>query len=148
VAHTEVKLTVSGPYVVEVNLRPAGNSITELVRRVTGVDVPAAHVALAVGDEPALTPVPTAVGGAAIRFVVPQRTGRVVEVRGGRPPTGAPDVVDWHVDDLAGRQIAAAGDNNGYVGRVMVVADDAAAAAARAVELCSSIELVYADDDA
>lgn len=148
VAHTEVKLTASGPYVVEVNLRPAGNCITELVRRVAGVDLPAVLVRLAVGEEPASAPAPTGVGGAAIRFVAPRRAGRVAQVRGASPPAGATDVVDWHVDDLAGREVAAAADNNGYVGRVMVVAADPAAAAARAAALAAGIEVVYADGDA
>ena len=47
VAHTEVKLTPDGPKLVEVNPRPAGNQITELVRRVTGIDLPAAYAQLA-----------------------------------------------------------------------------------------------------
>lgn len=44
VAHTEIKLTSAGPRVVEVNPRPAGNRITELVRHVTGIDLAAAFV--------------------------------------------------------------------------------------------------------
>ena len=44
VAHTEIKLTSVGPCVVEVNPRPAGNRITELVRHVTGIDLAAAFV--------------------------------------------------------------------------------------------------------
>jgi argininosuccinate lyase len=146
VTHTEVKLTPSGPCVVEVNPRPGGNRITELVRRVTGIDLVAAHVALALGQEPALTPVPTGIGGAAIRFVVPDRDGRVTAMRGACRPAGAPDVVDWEVDDVTGRDVSGAGDNNAYLGRVMVVAGDPAAAAARAAELASGIELVFPDD--
>lgn len=145
VAHVEVKLTTAGPYIVEVNPRPAGNSITELVRHVTGIDLPAAQVALALGEQPAVSPRQTGAGGAAIRMIVPRRTGRVSQVLGADTLADAEDVVEWHLDELAGRQVSAAADNNSYVGRVMVTAADPAAAAARAMELADAITLVYDD---
>ncbi|BFO16152.1 hypothetical protein SHKM778_25400 [Streptomyces sp. KM77-8] len=52
VAHTEIKLTSAGPRVVEVNPRPAGNRITELVRHVTGIDLAAAFVDVSLGRAP------------------------------------------------------------------------------------------------
>lgn len=54
VAHTEIKLTPAGPRVVEVNPRPAGNRITELIRHVTGIDLAAAAVEVALGRAPDL----------------------------------------------------------------------------------------------
>jgi biotin carboxylase len=145
VAHVEVKLTLAGPYIVEVNLRPAGNSITELVRQVTGIDLPVVQVVLALGGQPELSPRQTGAGGAAIRMIVPDRTGRVSRVLGADTLAAAGDVVEWHLDDLAGRQVSAAADNNAYVGRVMVTAADPVTAAARASQLTDAITLVYDD---
>ncbi|MGW4107803.1 ATP-grasp domain-containing protein, partial [Streptomyces sp. NPDC004976] len=54
VAHTEIKLSPAGPRVVEVNPRPAGNRITELVRHVTGIDLAAAFVDVSLGRAPDL----------------------------------------------------------------------------------------------
>ena len=53
VAHTELRLTAAGPRVVEINPRPAGNQITELVRRATGVDLPMVYAQLALGIQAA-----------------------------------------------------------------------------------------------
>ncbi|MEV6521143.1 ATP-grasp domain-containing protein [Longispora sp. NPDC051575] len=143
VAHTEVKLTARGPYVVEVNLRPAGNSITELVRRVTGVDLPGAYLDVVLGFDPDLTVRDTGVGGAAIAFLVPSRTGRVRAVTGADRPADA-DVVEWQIDVVAGQELVATDDNNGYAGRVMTVADTPEAAAARAAALVGCIGIDYA----
>ncbi|GIG59566.1 hypothetical protein Lfu02_39380 [Longispora fulva] len=143
VAHTEIKLTPRGPYVVEVNLRPAGNSITELVRRVTGIDLPGAYLDVVRGVAPDLAVRDTGIGGAAIRFVVPERTGRVLAVRGADRPADA-DVVEWQIDATAGGDLVATGDNNGYAGRVMTVAGTPREAAALAAELVAGIGIDYA----
>ncbi|MEU0677217.1 pyridoxal-phosphate dependent enzyme [Streptomyces sp. NPDC006172] len=55
-AHTEVKLTADGPAVVEINPRPAGGMIPELVRLACGVDLLEQQLKAAVGLEPDLKP--------------------------------------------------------------------------------------------
>ncbi|MFE5814718.1 ATP-grasp domain-containing protein [Streptomyces sp. NPDC056479] len=117
VAHTEIKLTSAGPRVVEVNPRPAGNRITELVRHVTGIDLAAAFVDVALGRRPDLGRTDTGLRSAAIGFLVPDRAGTLEALGGGRlaEETGVLEV------QLAepGKAVKAAGSNNEYLGHVM-----------------------------
>ncbi|GAA3502833.1 ATP-grasp domain-containing protein [Streptomyces prasinosporus] len=128
VAHTEIKLTSAGPRVVEVNPRPAGNRITELVRHVTGIDLAAAFVDVALGRAPDLRRTGTGLASAAVGFLVPQATGTLEALDGGRLRTG-PDVLEVRLAE-PGRQVRAAGSNNEYLGHVM--AGDAEGPGARA----------------
>ncbi|MGW4113716.1 ATP-grasp domain-containing protein [Actinosynnema sp. NPDC004786] len=144
VAHTEVKLTADGPKLVEVNPRPAGNRITELVRRVTGVDLPAAHAQLAAGEQPDLRPADTGVRSAAISFLLPPRSGLVSAVRGAEDLATTPDVVEWDVRRPGHR----AGDptsNNSYLGHVVVTDPTGLGARARAEELVAGLSVDYAE---
>ncbi|MDQ0585432.1 ATP-grasp domain-containing protein [Streptomyces rishiriensis] len=127
VAHTEVKLTSAGPRVVEVNPRPAGNRITELVRHVTGVDLAAAFVEVSLGREPDLRGGETALRSAAIGFLVPQASGTLESLSGGELRE-APGVLELQLAE-PGTQVRAAGSNNEYLGHVMV--GDAGGAGAR-----------------
>ncbi|MFD1829316.1 ATP-grasp domain-containing protein [Streptomyces desertarenae] len=131
VAHTEIKLTAGGPRIVEVNPRPAGNRITELVRHVTGVDLPAAAVDIALGRHPGLTPRDTGVRSAAIAFLLPDRDGELAGFDGAEAAQSAPEVRE--LDLVApGRTVRAATSNNDYLGHVMVTSAEAGAARARA----------------
>ncbi|WP_201262939.1 ATP-grasp domain-containing protein [Streptomyces sp. CB02400] len=128
VAHTEIKLTSAGPRVVEVNPRPAGNRITELIRHVTGLDLAAAFVDVSLGRAPDLRRTDTGLRSAAIGFLVPGATGTLEALDGSRVRT-APDVLEVQLAE-PGRQVKAAGSNNEYLGHVM--AGDPAGTGARA----------------
>nr|WBO81048.1 ATP-grasp domain-containing protein [Streptomyces sp. SBE_14.2] len=117
VAHTEIRLTADGPRVVEVNPRPAGNRITELVRHVTGVDLAAARVDLALGDTPDLRGADTGLRSAAIGFLVPDRTG-TLETLAADGLADADGVLEVQLAE-PGRAVRAAGSNNDYLGHVM-----------------------------
>ncbi|BBC29202.1 Alanine-anticapsin ligase BacD [Streptomyces graminofaciens] len=117
VAHTEIKLTSTGPRVVEVNPRPAGNRITELVRHVTGIDLAAAFVEVALGHEPDLKRTDTGLRSAAIGFLVPETAGTLEALDGSRLPD-TPGVLEVQLAE-PGRQVKAAGSNNEYLGHVM-----------------------------
>ncbi|ELS57428.1 ATP-grasp domain-containing protein [Streptomyces viridochromogenes] len=117
VAHTEIKLTSAGPRVVEVNPRPAGNRITELVRHVTGIDLAAAFVDVALGREPDLRRTDTGLRSAAIGFLVPDRAG-TLEALDGRQLAEWPDVLEVQLAE-PGKAVKAAGSNNEYLGHVM-----------------------------
>ncbi|OQR61272.1 carboxylate--amine ligase [Streptomyces maremycinicus] len=117
VAHTEVKLTSAGPRVVEVNPRPAGNRITELVRHVAGIDLAAAFVEVSLGREPDLRPRDTGLRSAAVGFLVPETSGTLESLNGGAL-LDAPGVLEVQLAD-PGRQVTVAGSNNDYLGHVM-----------------------------
>ncbi|WP_175400184.1 ATP-grasp domain-containing protein [Streptomyces prasinopilosus] len=117
VAHTEIKLTSAGPRVVEVNPRPAGNRITELVRHVTGVDLAAAFVDVSLGRAPDLRRTATGLASAAVGFLVPDTAGTLDALDGSRLLT-APDVLEAELA-APGTPVRPAGSNNEYLGHVM-----------------------------
>ncbi|MFC5213511.1 ATP-grasp domain-containing protein [Streptomyces coerulescens] len=117
VAHTEIKLTSAGPRVVEVNPRPAGNRITELVRHVTGIDLAAAFVDVALGRRPDLRRTDTGLRSAAIGFLVPDRAG-TLEALDPRRLDAEPDVLELLLAE-PGTAVKPAGSNNEYLGHVM-----------------------------
>jgi biotin carboxylase len=137
VAHTEIKLTTAGPRIVEVNPRPAGNRITELVRHVTGVDLAAAFVDVSLGRAPDLRRSDTGLRSAAIGFLVPETTGTLRALDAGGPPT-APDVLEVQLPE-PGRRVEAAGSNNEYLGHVMTGDPDGHGARDRAETLLAEL---------
>lgn len=135
VAHTEIKLTSTGPRVVEVNPRPAGNRITELVRHVTGVDLAAAFVDVALGRRPDLRRTDTGLRSAAIGFLVPERTGTLEAI--GQLPDGG-DALEVQLAE-PGKAVKAAGSNNEYLGHVMAGDPDGLGARDRVEGLLSAV---------
>jgi glutathione synthase/RimK-type ligase-like ATP-grasp enzyme len=79
ITHTEVKLTASGPRIVEINGRFGGDLIPRLGQLATGIDLVEAATALALGDAPVLTPSRTCT--AAIRWLYPAHDMRVTDIR-------------------------------------------------------------------
>uniref|UniRef100_A0AAU2VJ16 ATP-grasp domain-containing protein n=1 Tax=Streptomyces sp. NBC_00008 TaxID=2903610 RepID=A0AAU2VJ16_9ACTN len=128
VAHTEIKLTATGPRVVEVNPRPAGNRITELVRHVTGIDLAAACVDVALGREPDLRRRDTGLRSAAIGFLLPESDGVLDAIDGADDVRTAEGLLELQLAD-PGKAVRAAASNNEYLGHVM--ASDAAGPGAR-----------------
>lgn len=142
VAHTEIKLTASGPRLVEVNPRPAGNRITELVRQVTGIDLAAVYADLALGREPDLTGTRTGVGSAAIAFLVPRQTGVLARITGAEQWAHDESIVDY---DLAapGKRVRSARNNNEYLAHVLVVDEKPTMAGDSARALIDSLRVSY-----
>ncbi|GHH00114.1 ATP-grasp domain-containing protein [Streptomyces rubradiris] len=118
VAHTEIKLTPGGPRLVEVNPRPAGNRITELIRHVTGIDLAAACVAVALGRAPDLRPADTGLTSAAIAFLVPDGDGVLEAVDGVGEVRDAAGVLEVRLPE-PGTAVRAAASNNEYLGHIM-----------------------------
>ncbi|MFJ1753294.1 ATP-grasp domain-containing protein [Kitasatospora sp. NPDC088134] len=147
VAHTELKLTPDGPRVVEVNPRPAGNRITELVRRVTGVDLAAACVDVALGRRPELTPGGAGAASAAIAFLLPDRDGVLAAVDGADDVRAEPAVVELVLAE-PGREVRRAVSNNEYLGHVMTVDPDGDGAGRTAERLLARLTPRYRADAA
>ncbi|WP_174377567.1 ATP-grasp domain-containing protein [Nocardia thailandica] len=134
VAHTEIVLTAAGPRLIEVNPRPAGNRITELIRRVTGIDLAAVHADVAAGRTPDLTPRDTGIGSAAIAFAVPDTAGTLAAIAGTEGWDEDPRVVEHRFAD-PGTGVRPATNNNTYLGHAMVAvaAEGAAGPIARSL---------------
>lgn len=77
VTHTEVRLTSSGPKIIEINSRLGGDLIPRVAFVASGIDAGAAAVRVAVGGRPAKAP-----GGrvAAVYFLYPEQDCTVGEV--------------------------------------------------------------------
>ncbi|MFF8807653.1 ATP-grasp domain-containing protein [Streptomyces omiyaensis] len=142
VCHTELKLTPDGPRVVEVNPRPAGNRITELVRHVTGVDLAAACVDVALGRAPDLAPRPTGVRSAAIAFLLPGADGVLAAIDGADTVRDRPEVLELALT-APGRAVTPATSNNAYLGHVMTADPHGPGARAAAERLLAGLTPRY-----
>ncbi|MEU2391330.1 ATP-grasp domain-containing protein [Streptomyces sp. NPDC007369] len=142
VCHTEIKLTPDGPRLVEVNPRPAGNRITELVRHVTGVDLAAACVDVALGRRPDLAPKPTGVRSAAISFLLPDTDGILAGIEGAEAVRARPEVLELSLAE-PGRTVRAATSNNEYLGHVMTADTEGGGARAAAERLLADLRPCY-----
>jgi len=123
-AHTEVKVTPSGPRVIESHDRIGGDRIRVLLQIALGVDLPTATVTCALGLGPAPAPALDVARGAAVRFVTAAPGPvRRVEVPTVSSPWEAR--VDVHVGDVV-RPVRRSGDRLGYVIADGADADEAA----------------------
>ncbi|MEV8530548.1 ATP-grasp domain-containing protein [Streptomyces sp. NPDC051211] len=147
VCHTEIKLTPQGPGVVEVNPRPAGNRITELVRHVTGIDLAAACVDVALGRTPDLAPRPTGVHSAAIAFLLPDTTGTLAAIEGADGVRERPEVLELTLAE-PGRTVRAATSNNEYLGHIMTADTRGAGARDTAERLLAHLHPTFEEEGA
>ncbi|MFE1800422.1 ATP-grasp domain-containing protein [Streptomyces sp. NPDC059517] len=138
VAHTEIRLTAAGPRVVEVNPRPAGNRITELIRHVTGLDLAAACVDVALDRTPDLQPRATGLRSAAVGFLVPDTEGTLEAIVGAEQVRSAEGVLEVQLAE-PGRTVRTAGSNNEYLGHVMAGDAEGLGARARVESLLSEL---------
>ncbi|GAA3716110.1 pyridoxal-phosphate dependent enzyme [Streptomyces tremellae] len=79
-AHVEVRMTDTGPAVIEINARLAGGMIPELVRTATGIDLVEQQVRAAAGYPVRLSADRSRHAG--IRFLTARRAGRLAAVTG------------------------------------------------------------------
>jgi argininosuccinate lyase len=143
--HVEVKLTPTGPRIVEINPRVGGNYIFELISRVTGLNPLEMLVQLALDERPSLEPKDTGIRSAGVRLLLPPRDGRVVAVTGLESLERDPHVSRWQVRDVAGADVRVPHDNNDYLGHIVCVDREGLAAGLYAEQAGRRVELLYAD---
>ncbi|MEU2236495.1 ATP-grasp domain-containing protein [Streptomyces vietnamensis] len=139
-AHTELRLTDSGPVIIEVNPRLAGGMIPVAVRAALGTDLVDAVVARAAGAEPgirkdgdpAVSGDKGGGGHAAIRFLPAAREGLVTAVGGRDEAEAAPGVVAATVATAPGRTVGITHSFQDRLACVVATGADAAQAAQRA----------------
>ena len=79
VVHADVRLTARGPLILQVGACLADDLVPLLVARARGIDLARAAAALAVGTTPDLSP--TREAAAAIRYLYPVTSGRLVRLK-------------------------------------------------------------------
>jgi S-sulfo-L-cysteine synthase (3-phospho-L-serine-dependent) len=120
VTHTEVRLTSTGPRIIEVNIRPGGDQIVDLVRAVTGYDLLeiAIHVALGRSLETIkqhTTQAPTA----AIRFLAAEQAG-TVQINNPEEIANWPGVQEIQLEVSSGDVVERTVSNYHRLGHVLV----------------------------
>jgi biotin carboxylase len=128
-AHTEVKLVRGKPVVLEVNARPAGDCIVDLVAHALGVDLYELVARDALGErlrEDDLAP--RGASGAAIRF----RLGRAGRLRSATASPPPPGVVERAVTAPVGSALREPTSNGGRVAYAIALGSTPAEAGARA----------------
>jgi biotin carboxylase len=95
--HAELRLTPSGPRMIELGARLGGDLIPYLVHLATGVDLARAALDVAAGETPSLAP--TRARAAAIRFIYPEHDLRVARLHADPSLSELPwlDQITWEV---------------------------------------------------
>jgi S-sulfo-L-cysteine synthase (3-phospho-L-serine-dependent) len=121
--HTEVRLTPAGPTLIEINPRPAGGMIPELIRAATGVELLDAQLRAATGLPVTLTP--TGKGYAGIRFLTADRAGILAGVDGVEEARRRAGVRGVTVTAAPGTRVRPPENAYDRVGHLIAVGDDA-----------------------
>lgn len=119
VAHTELKITETGPSLIEINARPAGDQITDLVEQARGIDLLGTLVQSYLGDRSC--PQPRREWAAAIRFFA-AGPGRVTGVWGEDLAARAPGVVEMALQARPRQVLGPLRSSKDRLGHVMTVA--------------------------
>jgi argininosuccinate lyase len=119
ISHSEVKLTPDGPRLVEINPRPGGNYIAELIQHVTGIDFLDTHIKLAVNIEPDLSAVESMSGSAAVKFLLPQKVGQLTAINGQAQLADNSNILRYQLADVVKQTINKPIDNACYLGHVI-----------------------------
>lgn len=143
IAHTEIKLPKDGPRVVEINPRTAGNYIVEIIEYVTGVNMLKAFVSLALGEEPSITVANTGVCSSAIMFIVPNRGGKIKQIKGVGTWKEDSNIIRYNVEDCEGKSIEKPIDNACYLGHILTRDCEGDCARTHAENALGSLEIEF-----
>jgi biotin carboxylase len=137
--HTELRLTGTGPRVMEVGARLGGDRITsDLVPLSTGIDLMEAVILVAVGQRPQVTR--RYQKGSAIRYLrVPP--GKISAIRGMESARSIKGVTDVHLDMSVGDTVAELKSSLDRVGHVVAEGLDAAEASSAAEAGIAELEV-------
>jgi biotin carboxylase len=122
IAHVELMYTATGPTLVEINPRPAGGRITELVDRGLGIDTMALVVRQYLGESVGVVDTEP-VRGAAIRYLT-ARPGVVDSVTGLDIARAVPGVREAVVYVEPGARVRAPRVNEDRIAHILATADD------------------------
>ncbi|MER9984456.1 ATP-grasp domain-containing protein [Mesorhizobium sp. M0103] len=135
-AGIQVRWTMRGPVVIEVNPRLHGSPIPQLVRLSYGVDLITAHIKLAIGEEWDLRKRHSQT--AVARYLLAERSGTLDWIGGDSEAAAVPGVVEVKFYDQTKRTIFKKGDDLDLLGHVIAASSslpDTEAILQRAVDL-------------
>ncbi len=129
-AHVEVRMTASGPKLIEINARMPGGQITRLIRESTGFHLQREQVRMHTGEEPDLTLRP--LGAAVARFLSAPRTGTVRAVHGIDLLGRIPGVVEVDLHVAPGDEVRIPENSVDLLGSIVACGQDGGEALLRA----------------
>ncbi|KMN83663.1 biotin carboxylase [Chromobacterium alkanivorans] len=139
-AHTEIRLTPSGPRIIESQTRVGGDQIWEMCEMVSGVNLTGETVAvLTDSPRPERKPVAQA---AAIRFFS-YENARILDVRGIEQARSAPGVVRLDCQLQAGKRYDTLKSSNSRQGYVLCVGDTIEQAVANAEAARDAVQVAW-----
>jgi len=138
-AHVELRWASDGPRIIEVNPRLAGGFIPELIRVASGIDIITELMRCVIGQEPRTQP--TAMQFAAIRFIIPRRSGRLESVTGVEEAAQSETVIAAEVYRPTGSEIRLHGDFRDRIGHIMGCGKDPGVVAQRVEIALSTIKV-------
>lgn len=145
-AHVELRRTLDGCRIVEVNPRLAGGMIPRVVEEACGIDMVLHVVAEAARRE--TTPRPTLALSASIRFLLAGRSGRLVEVSGVEEARRVPGVVEVGTSWEPGHDVTIRNSFQDRAAYVIAVAEGGEAAALAGASGLAALVVQIADDRA
>jgi biotin carboxylase len=141
-AHAEVRLSPQGPFLMEIGARLGGDFITtDLVPLSTGIDMVAAAIQLALGEEPSLSGKTRAEQGAAIRYLTP-RSGMVTSISGVEQAKSMPGVRTVELGTKVGELVPELAFSLSRVGHIIATGATAEEAIARAEAARDTVRIV------
>jgi S-sulfo-L-cysteine synthase (3-phospho-L-serine-dependent) len=138
-AHTEVRLTATGPRIIEINPRLAGGFIPEIVRLATGFNAISATVELASGKQKRMTCCRNLVSS--IRFIMCPGQGTVARISGLTEASRVPGLAEIRMYRQPGEAVAVYHDFRDRIGHVIAVAETEAESASRAEDALQRISV-------
>lgn len=142
--HTELRLTARGPAVIEVNPRPAGGMIPELIALAAGVDVVEQHLRAALDLPVALESSRARVAG--IRFLAAGQDGVLARVDGVERARKVPGVERVTLTAGPGAAVRVPRSSYDRLGHVIAVGDDHAAVEEALREAVGLISVMVDDE--
>jgi biotin carboxylase len=141
-AHAEVKVQDGKPYIMEIGARLGGDFIsTELTHLSSGIDMVAAAINVALGEEPNLIPL-SKPKGVAIRYFTPKPG--VVKAIEGEELLERPDVYDAEIYVKPGDEVREVKSSLDRSGHVIVTAQTPKDAITEAEKLVSAVKIITA----
>jgi biotin carboxylase len=128
-AHVELRLTESGPTIIEINPRLAGGFIPEIVRLAFGVDPIRETIKLVVGQSADIQPLHN--DYSSIRFLTPSRAGVISAITGLKEAASVDGVVDVQTYRRVGDRVGIDNDFRDRIGHVISCAGREAQAASQ-----------------
>lgn len=140
--HVEVKLSKTGPRLIEVNGRPGGDNISsDLLINALGIDLFKATINYYLDDVISLTP--SQHKAAAVAYLIAKKDGILSKVNGLDDLKNNKNVIRYNMDLKSGDAIRTAQNSDERLGYIIVKADVPKEAKKMALDLINKLEIVY-----